>query len=127
LDLNLNDVINFSATDEKKILKIHTPKNVTIEYYITAKNSINYNNLGKTKETLNLEYPNDFYSGIAKTFGIFTSKPLKELEILGFGEKILSEDITDLWNEATCKRANAHSSTFGFCRHAKPKQKTKRA
>jgi hypothetical protein len=25
------------------------------------------------------------------------------------------------------KRANAHSSTFGFCRHAKPKQKTKRA
>lgn len=25
------------------------------------------------------------------------------------------------------KRANAHSSTFGFCRHAKSKQKTKRA
>lgn len=99
LDLNFNDVINFSATDEKKILKIHTPKNVTIEYYITAKNSINYNNLGKTKETLNLEYPNDFYSGTAKTFGLFTSKPLKEQEILGFGEKILSEDITDLWNE----------------------------
>jgi len=23
--------------------------------------------------------------------------------------------------------ATAHSSTFGFCRHAKPKQKTKRA
>lgn len=99
LDLNLNDVINFSSTDEKKILKIHTPKNVTIEYYITAKNSINYNNLGKTKETLNLEYPNEFYSGTSKAFGIFTSKPLKEKEILGLGEKILSEDITDLWND----------------------------
>ena len=98
-NLNLNDVINFSATDEKKILNIHTPKNVTIEYYITAKNSINYTNLGKTKETLNLEYPNNFYSGTAKAFGIFTSKPLKEQEILGFGEKILSEDITELWNE----------------------------
>lgn len=99
LDLNLNDVINFSSRYEKKILKIHTPKNVTIEYYITAKNSINYNNMGKTKETLNLEYSNEFYSGTVKAFGIFTSKPLNQKEILWLGEKILSEDITDLWNE----------------------------
>lgn len=99
LDLNLNDVINFSVEYKKKILKIHTPKNVTIEYYITAKNSINYNNLGKTKETLYRTDPNDFYSETAKAFGIFTSKPLTEQEVLGFGEKILSEDITDLWNE----------------------------
>lgn len=99
LDLNLNDVIDFSETDELRILNIHTPKNVRIEYYITAKNSLDYNNIGKTKETLNLRYPNDFYSGSSKAFGIFTSKPLKEQEILGFGEKILSEDITDLWNE----------------------------
>lgn len=26
-----------------------------------------------------------------------------------------------------CRKPTAHSSTFGFCRHSKPKQKTKRA
>lgn len=26
-----------------------------------------------------------------------------------------------------CRKPTAHSSTFGFCRHANPKQKTKRA
>jgi hypothetical protein len=99
LDFQLNDVINFSGTNEIKILKIHTPTNVTIEYYITARNSIDYNNLGKNKETQYLEYPNEFYSGSAKAFGIFTSDVLKENELLGFGDKIFSEDITDLWNE----------------------------
>ncbi len=111
LQLDFSDVINFartgkesdfvmdlSAADETKILKIHIPKNVTIEYYITAKNTIGYNNLGKTQETLYLAYPNKFYTGTAKEFGIFTSTSLKEKEILGFGSKILSENITDIWN-----------------------------
>jgi len=34
---------------------------------------------------------------------------------------------TTTMNKITDIRANAHSSTFGFCLHAKPKQKTKRA
>lgn len=105
LELNINNVINFSIGDETKILKIHTPKKVTIEYYLTAKNSIGYNNLDKTEETINTNFYN--FNGTydartnAKTteFGLFTSAALKENEILGFGDKILSEDITDLWNE----------------------------
>ncbi len=42
-------------------------------------------------------------------------------------------DVLVIWGSymqklcAMRKRANAHSSTFGFCQHAKPKQKTKRA
>lgn len=106
LELNTNDVINnFSTSDETKILKIHKPKKVTIEYYITAKNSIGYNNLDKTKETIKTDFYN--FNGTydpktnAKTteFGLFTSIILKENEIRGFGDKIFSADITDIWNE----------------------------
>ncbi|MFV5694673.1 hypothetical protein ACM55G_04430 [Flavobacterium sp. LB3P122] len=103
LEFDINDVVFFSASDEKKILTIHTPKNVTIEYYITAKNSIGYNSLDKTTETINT----DFYAGGGgKYIGIFKSAILKENEILGFGDKILSNDITDLWNETLNQSQN---------------------
>ena len=67
-----------------------------IEYYITVKNSLDYNNIGKSKETLY----SDFYEGTSKSFGILIPRQLKEKEILGFGNKILSENITDIWNKS---------------------------
>lgn len=95
LDYNLNDVIEFCISDDTKILKIHTPKKVIIEYYITAKNSIDYNSLGEVKET----FKTGSYHKDTKNFGLFTSTPIEKNMILGLGDKIFSKDITELWNE----------------------------
>lgn len=101
LDLDFSDVINFSVGEEKGVLKIHNPKNVTIEYYIKATNSVGYSNFYNPNK-ISFGRTGDDYSswaGREDIFGTFNSKLLKEKEILGFGDKILSEDITDLWNE----------------------------
>ena len=45
-------------------------------------------------------------------------------------QEIASKTATSHMREPLCnmlKEPTAHSSTFGFCQHAKPKQKTKRA
>ena len=110
LNLNLYNVINYSSGYRADIFKIHTPKNVTIECYITAKNSIGYNNIGNLKKTEDLFHKERFNNGIATYFeeipfyeggperGVFASRTLAENEMLGFGSKILSEDITDIWS-----------------------------
>lgn len=91
---NLNDITSF-AIGNSKVLDIHTPENVTIEFYLTAKNSVGYQNLQKGVKELR---ESGFYKDKEFSYGKFSEKILSEKETLGFGEKIFDENITDLWN-----------------------------
>ena len=93
-NFNLNDITSF-AIGNSKVLDIHIPENVTIEFYLTAKNSVGYQNLQKEVKELR---ENGFYKNKEFSYGKLSEKILSEKEILGFGEKIFDENITDIWN-----------------------------
>jgi hypothetical protein len=67
---------------------IHTPENTHIEFYITAKNSIGYQNIDKKIQELRIS---GFYEQKDYPNGKFTDKTLNEKQILGLGEKIFEK------------------------------------
>lgn len=95
LYLNLNDIATF-AIGNTKALNIHTPKNVKIEFYLTAKNSVDYQNIEKNIKELR---ENEFYNVKEFTFGKLLEKGLNKKQISGLGQKMFDKDITDLWND----------------------------
>lgn len=102
LSFNLNDITTF-AIGNTKVLNIHTPENVKIEFYLTAKNSVGYQNIDKKITELR---ENGFYSGKEFPYGKLLEKDLSESEILGLGQKIFNKNITDLWNEKSVEPEN---------------------
>jgi len=95
LIFDLYDIITL-AVGNTKVLNIHKPKSVELEFYITAQNSIGYNNMEKNTKELRTS---GFYSGSEFSYGKFTDERLSENQIFGLGKKILDKDITDLWNK----------------------------
>lgn len=102
LNLNLNEILTY-ATGNTKVLNIHKPENIFIEFYLTAKNSIGYQNIDEKIEELRVS---GFYNQEDFPFGKFTDKTLNEKQISGLGQKIFDKNITDLWNEKSIESEN---------------------
>lgn len=93
LSFNLNDITSF-AVGNPNAVKIHKPEKVEIQFYLTANNSIGFNNLDAEKETR----VNGFYSSQELTFGKLINEEISQEQLLGLGKHIYSQDITSKWN-----------------------------
>lgn len=95
----LNDFIAFSGTQIKKI-QVHKPKEIIIEYFFNARNSVGYDNVDKEINKNELVKNNS--SG--NLFGKIEKYTLTNKDILGLGVKIHSADITNQWNDFKYKK-----------------------
>lgn len=87
LNLNNSEILSYANNYDNKVFKFHEPKEIDFNIFITAKNSVGYNN---NKFDKNI---------IMRLLGEFDNNGLNSKQMEKFGDRVYQQDISDIWSK----------------------------